>query len=270
MTSALIKRVQSRFIQIDELCIENFSIYAMAVYQQLRLLSDFTKPCDEIKITIEALALKSKMSERKVYSALNELEHKHFVIQRLNYHHFRYGKINSYNVARDYNYFQTAQILNTPAQNDMGVQLSYTPARGAVTPAPRAVTPAQNDIPKEPELYSEPLSEKTTTDIKPGGGSFFSENNKEKLLINKLENDERTDKEFLLNCQHHVENNKDSSKGLYQKISMLIILLEKLYESGEKFKAHGFYKEKKQLVETPEQRWARYQQEKEDNIRKRG
>lgn len=142
----------------------------MAVYMQLRLLSDFSKAYDEIEITIPCIAKAARISERKVYDSLNELENVHFVIQRLNYHHFRYGKVNSYNVARDYNFFkplteelsqqepeneQIEQDLNTPAQNDMGVQTSYTPAPNAVTPAPDAGTPAQNDIPNNNIIFPE-------------------------------------------------------------------------------------------------------------------
>lgn len=151
--STIIKRAQSRFISIDEFCIDNLSMYAMAVYMQLRLLSDFSKAYDEIKVTIGCIAKRAKMSTRKVYEALNELEDVHFVIQRLNYHHFRYGQVNSFNVARDFGYFkpestnvQIEQDSSTPAQNDMGVQNFTTPAPHAVPTAPNAGVTAQNDI----------------------------------------------------------------------------------------------------------------------------
>lgn len=141
-----VRRAQSRFIQIDEDCIDKLSLHAMAVYQQLRLLTDFSKDCDEIEITVAALARRSKMSERKVYDTLNELEYTHFLIQRLNLDHMRYGKKNVYNVARDYNFFKPAQDIYTPARDaacarpvDKRVQSLDTPARDAGTPARGAV-----------------------------------------------------------------------------------------------------------------------------------
>lgn len=165
--SALIKRAQSRFISIDEFCIDNLSMYAMAVYMQLRLLSDFSKAYDEIKVTIGCLAKRAKMSTRKVYDALNELENVHHVIQRLNYHHFRYGQVNSFNVARDFGYFkpkinidQNVQECSTPAQNDMGVQNFTTPAPYAVATAPNAGGTAQNDIPNKTRSSAKVLPKK--------------------------------------------------------------------------------------------------------------
>ena len=138
-----VKRAQSRFIQIDEKCIDNMSLYAMAIYQRLRLLTDFKKDCDEVEISVASLAEQSKMSNRQAYKALNELENQHYVIQRLSYHHFRYGKINAYNVARDYNFFQPVQEITTTAPHavvvDKCVQTLTTTAPYAVVTAPHAV-----------------------------------------------------------------------------------------------------------------------------------
>lgn len=188
-TRSLVKRAQSRFIQIDEFCIDHFSLYAMAVYMQLRLLSDFSKAYDEIEITIDCIAKAAKISRRKVFDALDELENTHYVIQRLNYHHFRYGKVNSYNVARDYNFFkplieeqpqeqpeneQVEQDLNTGAQNDTGVQTSYTGAPDALMSAPDALEGAPNDIPNNNRSLSEVSQKKHNRKNQKTSVSVFS------------------------------------------------------------------------------------------------
>jgi hypothetical protein len=130
------KRSQSRFLIIDELCINNLTIYEMAVYQQLRLLTDFSKTHDEVEITVKALAAASKISERQTYTVLNALEHKHYLIQRTNFAHARYGQKNTYTVARDYFYFNKEQI-----DQDFN------------TTAPHAVETAPHAVPTAPHAY---------------------------------------------------------------------------------------------------------------------
>lgn len=145
-----VNRVRPRYIMVDELCRKNLSLHAMAVYQTLRFESDYSKECDEVEMSVSTIAQESKISERKVYHALNELEFEHYLIQRINYHHYKYGKKNCFNVARDYYWFkqfdqdnlQIDQPSYTPARNDMAAQSQNTPA-------PYAVTPAQNDIPND-------------------------------------------------------------------------------------------------------------------------
>lgn len=71
--------------------------------------------------------------------------------------------------------------------------------------------------------------------------SFFSEKQKEELLTYKMKIDERSDKLFLENCTHHVENQtNDLSK--YQRYSGLKNILTKCYEMNEPFQAKGFNK----------------------------
>jgi hypothetical protein len=188
-TRNFVKRAQARFLTIDENCIKNMTIFAMSVYQNLRLLSDFSKDFDEIEITIPNLARASKISERKTYQALNELEFEHFVIQRLNYQHIRYGKINSYNVARDYNYFQPVQNLPTSAPYavpvDKCVQSLTTPASHAGVTAPHAVPPAHGAYLKKQDLSQEFIQKKQNKGQPPVAVSVFSETQEIKNHINQ-------------------------------------------------------------------------------------
>ncbi|HMF72311.1 MAG TPA: hypothetical protein VK616_12615 [Flavitalea sp.] len=139
----------------------------MAVYQTLRFESDYSKECDEVEMCIPSIARECKISERKVYHALNELEFEHFIVQRVNYNHFKYGKKNHFNVARDYSWFKLIeQSSDTPASNDIGVQSCYTPAPHAGTTAPHAGTPAQNDIPIDHYSFHQSIQ---NTPISPKG-----------------------------------------------------------------------------------------------------
>jgi len=136
------------YISIDLSSKRNMSLYEMAVYQTLRFECQFSQKVSKIERTIAWIAKESKCSERKVYDALNALEFKHFVLQRQNVKNFKYGKVNSYLIAKDYEYFkQKDQSFYTPASNDIGVkQENKLPEQISYTPAPYAGTPARNDI----------------------------------------------------------------------------------------------------------------------------
>jgi hypothetical protein len=154
----LIKSEQSSFINIDEASINNLSIYAMAVYLQLRLLKEDPKDNEEeIKITIKCLAQKSKMSQRKVYDALNELEYCHHIVQRVNYYHNRFGKVNAFKVSRTYNFFKINDFSNEIREKkdknlylidkyELNVQNESDTAPSAVSTACDASTTARNDV----------------------------------------------------------------------------------------------------------------------------
>lgn len=267
-----IRRAQSRFIQIDENCIQHMSLYAMAIYQQLRLLADFTKDCDEIKATVESLAKRGKMSERRAYEALNELEHEHYVIQRINYNHYRYGQINSYLVARDYHFFNEQKpavivqnFINNSESNKMllsdnkssippkesypqpsapnadqapsgfsneTVQNFYTPAPNAASTAPNAYLDHNYDHRKTSTSTSE-APDKTPTI--PVSSFIFSEFLDAKILALKLDRDPRSDSEFLEVARQHVDFNSDQKYPRNQRVNALAKLLSKLKEQGELF-----------------------------------
>ena len=147
--SALIKRVQPRYITIDEPIFQNLSLYEMAVYQVLRFEADYAKECSQVEMTVKCLVTKSRVSRRKVFDVLNALEDTHFLLKRLNYEHFRYGQKNIYHVAREYLYFkQLDKSQTTGAPEDTGVQSQTTGAPHAPKGAPHAPVGAREDIPK--------------------------------------------------------------------------------------------------------------------------
>lgn len=141
---------ETKFLTVDEEIFDKLSPYALKVYGQLRKLTSYTKENDEIEITVKNLANVSGISERKTYDCLNELEHKHRIIQRTNVYHIRYGQINSFVVSQTYGYFKPDIKEKTPARNtgpvdNYGQNLSPT--------APRAVPPAQYAVPTAPNAY---------------------------------------------------------------------------------------------------------------------
>ncbi len=159
-----IKNAQSRSIPIDEPTFENLTGNELKVYMAIRFESDFSKRYSEVKISVSYISSKANVSERKVYQALNILEHEHFLLQRLNYQTFKRGQTNSFLVSRDYGYFKPlAQVKDTPAKNDTGVQNLTTPAENAVATAENAVATAKNDILIDQE-YIQELSQTTTTE----------------------------------------------------------------------------------------------------------
>lgn len=139
---------ETTFLICDEIIFDEFSPYALKVYGQLRKLVSYQKECDDAEITIKNLAKASGISERKTYDVLNELEHVHYIIQRTNVYHYRYGQVNSFTVGQTYGMFKPVQESITPAPHAEGVdnygQNLTTPALYAVGTAPDAVGTAPN------------------------------------------------------------------------------------------------------------------------------
>jgi hypothetical protein len=163
-----LKRAQEpRFLNVDVVIWDELTPLALKVYGQLRKLVCFTSEIDDAEITIKNLALKSGVSERSTYTALNELEFEHFIIQRLNRDSFRHGKANYFSVSQTYEFFKTAQDLNTPAKNDMGVQTLTTPANIADVTANIADVTAKNDILIDHQSFHQSFHQTTTTEPKP-------------------------------------------------------------------------------------------------------
>jgi len=159
---------ETSFLILDEIIFDLFSPFALKVYGQLRKLVSYNKECDEAEITVKNLANLSGISERKTYEVLNELEHEHFIIQRTNIYHFRYGQINSFTVSQTYNFFKPVQEETTTAPNAGVVDNSV---QNLTTPAPYAVPTAQYaegtapcaDIYKEQESLQEVSKKKQKT-----------------------------------------------------------------------------------------------------------
>ena len=108
---------ETKFLTVDEEVFDKLSPYALKVYGQLRKLTSYTKENDETEITVKNLAKHSCISERKTYDCLNELEHQHFLIQRTNVYHIKYGQINSFLVSQTYGFFkpETSKTQSLPS-----------------------------------------------------------------------------------------------------------------------------------------------------------
>ena len=103
------------FLIVDQLVFDNVSPYALKVYGQLRKLTSYTSQDDETEITVKNLAKASGISERKTYDCLNELEYTHYIIQRINVYHIRWGQINTFNVSQTYGRYRPAVPSVPPA-----------------------------------------------------------------------------------------------------------------------------------------------------------
>ena len=97
---------ETKFLVVDEAVFDLLSPYAIKVYGQLRKLVSYSKEYDDVEITVKNLALKSGISERKVYDVLNELEHAHYIIQRNNVYDFKHGQTNTFSVSQTYGFFK--------------------------------------------------------------------------------------------------------------------------------------------------------------------
>lgn len=141
------KEKKTPFLLVEIPIWDKLSPYALKMYGQLRKLVDFTQEHDQAEITVERLAILSDMSVRKAYQVLNELEKEHFLIQRLNFSHYRYGQTNSYDIAQAYNYFKPTENMSELLDISQLDQSFTTPAYYAVTTALNAVETAQNAVP---------------------------------------------------------------------------------------------------------------------------
>lgn len=172
---------EPKFLIVDSLISNKLSPFALKLYLKLREKVSYTDECGTTEITIKSLADQSGMSERKAYYILNELEYEHHVIKRTNIDTYRYGKINSFEVAQTYNYFKIEQLdesQNTPARNadpkDYGETNSYpvdnigqdfnTPARNAATTARNAETTAQPAFLKKQQSFQKVSQKKHNTE----------------------------------------------------------------------------------------------------------
>lgn len=225
---------ETKFLLVDEEVFDKLSPYALKVYGQLRKLTSYTKENDETEITVKNLALASGISERKTYSCLNELEHEHYLIQRHNIFHIRYGQINTFDVSQTYGYYKPDKAQDPPAPkaepvDNSGQILSPT--------APRAVPPAQYAVPtaqcaysyKEQDLSQEVFKKKHyKAPVKP---SIFSDKQTVKTHIEMVAaNRDAYMEEEIINqgIYYAYETNKDKSFDSVNK--RINIFLKKVRE----------------------------------------
>jgi hypothetical protein len=101
-----LRRVEPRYISINEDIYEALNVYERSVYEALRFEADYSKEVSIVKRSIAFIVEKSKLSRRKVFQCLSSLETIHFLIQRIELPIT--GIQNNYNVARTLNFFNPA------------------------------------------------------------------------------------------------------------------------------------------------------------------
>lgn len=142
----------------------------------------------------------------------------------------------------------------------------YDPVYDHTLPSVRSeTTPVYDHTPINKKEIKE--NKKTTTTSKKGGGSNFSKSKKQ-MLECKLEDDSRTDDEFLEHCDHHIKNNGVKDASVYKRTIMLIGLLKVLMGEGEHFKSKGYVNPKAEK-ERAEQEQAKLKAQLEHSEQKR-
>ena len=114
------------------------------------------------------------------------------------------------------------------------------------TPAQTGKPPAQTGN-ALPYSYTDPNTVTTTTTVKATPSSSFES----QVLSLKVPTDTRSDKIFLENIYHHMENNSKNLSNIYKKRSGIVSILKKLFTLNELFCSDGFIdqetKKKKEL-----------------------
>lgn len=80
----------------------------------------------------------------------------------------------------------------------------------------------------------------TTAEDQKSSSSFFSLKQKAELLKHKLKSDERTDEEFIENCEWHVTK-QENEFTKFRRVKGLLKILDDVADAGEHFKASGYY-----------------------------
>jgi hypothetical protein len=115
-------------------------------------------------------------------------------------------------------------------------------------------------------IRTEEYLQKKLTNCASSSSFFFSETLDRQMLNEKLLKDERSDDEFLTEVKIHIEERSDLSFSLIIRQQAALKLLRKLKKLNEVFFVSGNKKnEPKKIIETPEQRAARYKLEREKN-----
>lgn len=103
-TSFQLKRVQSRYIMIDEDIFESLDSYSLSLYTAFRYESDFDKEDATLRRSAQFLYNKAKISRAQFYRCLNVLEDFGLISRDENN---GLGSMSIYHVARTLNYFNT-------------------------------------------------------------------------------------------------------------------------------------------------------------------
>lgn len=128
----------------------------------------------------------------------------------------------------------------------------------------RNVTPIPDTIPD-----TDP--DKKLTNCKPISSSSFTFSNTidKSILDQKLDRDERTNEEFMIQVKEHVDNHSDKKFPFMQRAQAVLKLLTKMKSQNVIFYVAGKSPTEKtesvQKKETPQERDARYKKEREAN-----
>ena len=219
-----------KFLIVDELVFDNLSPYALKVYGQLRKLTSYTTQDDETEITVKNLAKAAGISERKTYDCLNELEHVHYIIQRINIYHIRWGQINTFNVSQTYERYKPVEAKAPTAPKTAPVD-NY--GQSLPTTAPRAVPPAQYAVPTAPNadlIKKQDLSQEVSKK-KQNKNPVFSDTESVKTHLNLVTAKRQTfleDETIEQGIYYAYETNTDKSFDSVNK--KLNIFLKKVRE----------------------------------------
>lgn len=119
-------------------------------------------------------------------------------------------------------------------------------------------------VPELPPYNTPDLTPPFTTTTANSGGSFTPF--EIQALDHKHPSDDRTPDEYLQNVHHHLENNIPKEKPKLMKQSMILSLLKKVHENGNRFESVGFVSQetkqenkRKQNQQKEHLLWSHYQ-----------
>lgn len=127
-----------------------------------------------------------------------------------------------------------------------------------------AEQPPTTGVAEQPPYINPSSTPPLTTTTACGGGSFTPF--EIQALDHKHSSDDRTPDEYLQNVHHHLENNIPKDKPKLMKQSMILSLLKKVHENGNRFESVGFVSQetkqetkKKQEQQKEHLLWSHYQ-----------
>jgi len=166
-----IKRVEPRYIIMNEDIYEALDVYERSVYEALRYEADYSKESSIVKRSIAFIVNKSKVSRRQVFRCLSSLETTHYLIKRIE--SSVTGVQNNYNVSRTLNFF-----------NPIATSASYAPTSASqalddIFCTEKQVTSASQALPSASQalLISNSFNNRSTTsELRPPAAIFFGSN----------------------------------------------------------------------------------------------
>ena len=118
-----VKRVQPRYVTLDEDIFDALDPYTLKVYLSLRFEGDYSKECSGVKKSVAFLMESSGIKRRQFFKCLNKLENLGLIKRE-----DTLGEISNYLVARTINYFEPVHTMDEGGVHDMhgGVHQVHT------------------------------------------------------------------------------------------------------------------------------------------------